>query len=75
MDVAAREREINDLRGAETFGMRGSPTILVDGRDVVAGTASASMSCRLYRTERGVDGAPTVEQLVKALTGSRADSC
>lgn len=66
--VAVHEREINDPLDVESFGMRGSPTILVDGRDAVAGEASASMSCRLYCTETGLDGAPTVEQLVKALT-------
>ncbi len=47
--------------------MRGSPTVLVDGRDPVAGEASASVSCRLHATEAGVDGDPTVAQLVVAL--------
>lgn len=67
VEVALREREIADGRDAATFGMRGSPTILVDGRDAVGSEGGASLSCRLYPTETGVEGAPTVEQLVKAL--------
>ncbi len=66
-DVAIREREITDQRDAQTYGMVGSPTILVDGRDAVPGEGSTSVSCRLYATDTGSDGAPTVEQLVKAL--------
>ncbi len=64
-DVAIREREISDPQDAEAFS--GSRTVLVDGRDPVAGEASASVSCRLHATEAGVDGDPTVAQLVVAL--------
>lgn len=67
VDVTIREREITDVGGAERFAMQGSPTILVDGQDAVAGEQSASVSCRLYPTTAGLDGAPTVDQLVKAL--------
>lgn len=67
VDVSVREREITEAQDAESFGMRGSPTILVDGRDAVPTEASASLSCRLYRTDAGVDGAPSVEQLAEAL--------
>jgi hypothetical protein len=47
----------------------GSPTILVDGRDV-AGVASGDgeSSCRLYRNESGrFQGVPPVEQIAEAL--------
>ena len=55
---------------AERLGFRGSPTILVDGRDPWAeGGAARGMSCRIYRTERGPDGAPSVAQLAEALAG------
>lgn len=66
-DVAIREREITDQGDAQSYGMVGSPTILVDGRDAVPGEGLTSVSCRIYATEAGLDGAPTVEQLVKAL--------
>ncbi len=65
--VTIREREIADVGGAERFAMQGSPTILVDGRDAVARNEGASVSCRLYPTTTGLDGAPTVDQLVRAL--------
>ena len=54
----------------EAAGLRGSPTILVDGRDPFA-TAEAplSMSCRLYSTQAGPAGSPTIEQLRDILSG------
>ena len=54
----------------EAAGLRGSPTILVDGRDPYA-TAEAplSMSCRLYSTPAGPAGSPTIEQLREILIG------
>jgi len=62
-----RERVIADPGDAAVAGMNGSPTILVNGRDVAAGDGVASVSCRLYRTATGVDGAPTANQIVEAL--------
>ena len=47
---------------------RGSPTVLVDGVDPFGDDAGAvGLSCRLYRTDAGLVGAPTVDQLVSAL--------
>lgn len=68
--VAARvrEREIRTSEEAAELGMRGSPTILIDGADPFADDATpAAFSCRLYRDEAVVGGAPTVEQLVSVL--------
>ena len=46
----------------------GSPTILVDGRDLFPGPGvSESLACRLYSTSAGLAGSPTVEELVTAL--------
>ncbi len=47
----------------------GSPTILVDGRDVAGVAANNGESCcRLYRNDSGAfGGAPSVEQVAKAL--------
>ena len=55
---------------ARERGMRGSPTILVDGRDAFSSDASVdgSISCRLFVTDDGPQGLPSVEQLVDALT-------
>lgn len=68
--VEVREREITDGAEAVELGMVGSPTILVLGADVSrpAGDAPGSVSCRLYRSDAGVEGAPTVGDLVAALT-------
>ncbi|EKA62377.1 DF family (seleno)protein [Janibacter indicus] len=56
---------------AEQWSFRGSPSILVDGEDHFAEPgAPVGLSCRLYRTPDGVEGSPTVEQLVQVLSGT-----
>ncbi len=53
---------------AEEAGFRGSPSILVDGRDPFADEAApVGLSCRVYQTETGADGAPSLAQLAVAL--------
>lgn len=66
VDVVLRERLVADAATAAELGMNGSPTILLDGRDV-GGGSEPSVSCRLYRTAVGVDGAPSLDELVAAL--------
>jgi hypothetical protein len=57
---------------AERVGFRGSPTILIDGRDPFAsGAEPIGMSCRVFRTELGAQGSPTEAQLREALEGLR----
>lgn len=56
---------------AERVGFRGSPTILVGGRDPFAtGTEPTGMSCRVFLTENGAEGAPTEAQLREVLEES-----
>jgi hypothetical protein len=56
---------------AEAAQFHGSPTVLVDGRDPFADPdAPVGLACRLYRTEQGVAGSPTVEQLIAVLRGT-----
>lgn len=63
------ETEVATAAAAERVGMRGSPTILIDGRDPFGPTSEvSSLSCRLYATGRGVDGAPDVAQLVEVVS-------
>ncbi|MES2093535.1 MAG: thioredoxin family protein [Actinomycetota bacterium] len=46
----------------------GSPTILVDGVDVFPTDGRTSdLACRIYRTDSGFAGAPTVAQLIEAM--------
>jgi alkylmercury lyase len=63
------ERVIANRAQAAAAGMNGSPTILIDGVDrFAAGPGEPSVSCRLYPSEAGIEGAPTVHALVDALT-------
>lgn len=63
-DVNLDYQLIDSPEVAEQVGFRGSPTVLVDGRDPFAtGTEPVGMTCRVYRTENGAEGAPSSEQL------------
>jgi hypothetical protein len=57
---------------AERNGFRGSPTILVDGRDPFAHPDDpVGLSCRMYRNPAGAEYSPTVEQIRSALNAAR----
>ncbi len=61
--------EIADEMEAERIGFRGSPTVLVDGVDPFADPGSPpAWTCRVYRHGARSDGAPSVEQLVAAIS-------
>lgn len=63
---------VSTAQEAEDRRFRGSPTILIDGRDPFAGdTDPVGLSCRLYRTETGTEYAPSVSQLERALADAR----
>ncbi len=56
---------------AHEFRFRGSPTILVDGVDPFDSQESGyGLMSRVYRTEDGVDGAPSRLQLLDVLTNA-----
>jgi hypothetical protein len=68
-EVDVAYQTVETAEEAERVGFRGSPTILIDGRDPWAGQrAPGGLSCRVYQTEAGPDGAPSVAQLAEALT-------
>jgi hypothetical protein len=57
---------------AARAGLRGSPTILINGCDPFGGPDDpVGMACRLYRSDKRVEGAPTVEQLRAAVADAR----
>jgi hypothetical protein len=59
----ARERVESRTRALE-LDFRGSPTVLIDGVDPFLDQAApVGLSCRLYRTDEGTDGAPSLAQL------------
>jgi hypothetical protein len=53
---------------AMSTGFAGSPTIVVDGEDLFPSEGrTADLACRIYLTERGLAGMPTLAQLERAL--------
>jgi hypothetical protein len=66
-DVDLVHERVESPDDAARLGFRGSPTILVDGRDPFPGGGDVGLSCRVYRTEAGTEGAPSLEQLRAAL--------
>jgi hypothetical protein len=67
--ITVTRRVIADAGEAARWGMTGSPTLLINGRDPFAVPgASPAMACRLYRNADGtLDYAPTAEALRQAL--------
>lgn len=63
--------EIASPAQAVTAGFGGSPTFLVDGRDVFGGPRVHALACRTYLSPDGLRGAPTVSEFVEALRGVR----
>jgi hypothetical protein len=67
-DVVVHRRVVDTVEDAERLRFPGSPTVLLDGRDPFAEPgALPGLSCRVYRNDDGVAGAPTVAQLHAAL--------
>ena len=63
-DVKVDHELIESPEHATRVGFHGSPTILVDGRDPFAtGAEPHGMTCRVYVTDEGRQGAPTKSQL------------
>ena len=67
--VTVVRRVVTDADEAVRWGMFGSPTLLIGGRDPFAVPgAGPAVACRLYEGENGrLEGAPTVEALRRAL--------
>lgn len=69
-DTTIRYVLVSTPEEAETMQFRGSPTVLVDGKDPFAQPGMAvGLTCRLYPTEGGGPaGSPTLDQLMDALS-------
>lgn len=62
-------RRVGNTDEAEQLSFHGSPTVLINGVDPFAEPdAPVGLICRVYRTEGGIAGSPTLHGLVKALT-------
>ncbi|WP_198358378.1 hypothetical protein [Streptomyces fildesensis] len=72
--VGFATRVISDQGQAEEVGFAGSPTVLIDGRDPFAESSnSVGLSCRMYRTVKGLSGLPDPGRLRQALAAARTD--
>lgn len=72
-----REWDRDDPRTPAAFRVHGSPTVLVDGRDVAPVVEDAGC-CRVYAGREGFGGAPSPEAIRAALhaactEGDRSD--
>ena len=67
-DVRVEHRLIDSPEAAERARFRGSPTILIDGRDPFASDNQLfGLTCRVYETQEGAQCAPTEAQLQRLL--------
>jgi hypothetical protein len=68
-ELTVTHRTVTDLDQARRWGMRGSPTLLLDDIDPFATAGQPpNLSCRLYRDPDGrADGAPSVDALRNAI--------
>ena len=77
--LVVERRIVAAAEEAPAARFRGSPTILIDGRDPFAiGDEPFGLTCRMYATPDGPAGSPTIEQLEAALDarpGSRPCHC
>jgi hypothetical protein len=61
------EHRIGDPSAPPRTRGYGSPTVLVDGRDVAGLEPAAEVCCRIYTTATGSTQAPSVEQIASAM--------
>ncbi|MGI8516784.1 MAG: thioredoxin family protein [Acidimicrobiia bacterium] len=66
---ATVEHELIDSYNKATVrGFQGSPTVLIDGVDPFAHPdAPPALACRVYQTETGPAGSPSIDQLRRAI--------
>ena len=63
-DVEISYQRIDSAEDAERLDFHGSPTLLINGRDPFASRElPVNFGCRIYETEEGPQGAPSVAQL------------
>jgi hypothetical protein len=73
-DVNIVLERVESDENARALRFAGSPTILLDGVDPFAtGQTVFGLACRVYRTEAGLEGSPSEDQLRRALLGSEAE--
>ena len=66
IDQAVEEIDVDSPTAPESLRGWGSPTILIDGKDVTGATRTTASSCRLY-----ANGAPSVDEIRARLAAAR----
>ncbi len=63
---------VDTMERATELGFAGSPTVLIDGVDPFGGDADteAGLACRIYQTEDGPQGSPSLTQIRAALAAA-----
>lgn len=62
---------IESIGRAEETQFRGSPTVLIEGVDPFAEEeAPVGLACRIYQTDHGPAGSPTLRQLQEAIVSA-----
>ena len=69
-DVSVRPRHIDSVAESEKLPFAGSPTILINGRDLENYQAEPVMACRIYQ-ENDNNGWPSKDLLKRALQRGR----
>lgn len=65
---SVEHRLVTDATVGRTPQFAGSPTILIDGRDLFPSEgATADLACRVYVSEGRLAGLPSVDEIVAAL--------
>jgi hypothetical protein len=68
------EHRIGDPEAPPYTRGYGSPTVLVNGRDVTGQPPSGESACRIYEGVAGSAHAPTVEQIAAALIAATSET-
>lgn len=67
-DTVVVYEKVDTPEQAEQRRFRGSPSVLIDGHDAFGDDdGPVGLSCRVYATEDGPSGSPSLAQLVSAL--------
>lgn len=69
-DQETKMQQIESPEQAASLDFHGSPTILIDGVDAFGDQSTpVGYACRVYETDHGHEGAPSLSQLADALQG------
>lgn len=70
-DIEIDHELIDSIERAEEAQFRGSPTVLIEGVDPFADDeAPVGLACRIYQTDDGPSGSPTLRQLQDAIVSA-----